>query len=123
VTDEYDYAYDGEATGALVAAYDADEPPVPTDDGRTYPRRDHLRDEPALVRQLPLPRCWNTTDLLGDPTAVRDRLTALGRRVHAGVTAYGGTDRYVYVGPAEPTSLTVNGDATVRIDGEEVAVA
>lgn len=32
----------------------------------------------------------------------------------------GGTDIYYYIGAAEPTSLTVNGNATVLVDGEEI---
>jgi serine O-acetyltransferase len=103
VTD--DYEYEGETAAALVAAYDADASPFPTDDDRRYPRRDHLRDEPALLKQLLFPRCWNATDLLGDAAAVHDRLTALGRCVHTGVTAYGGDD------PA-----TLAGDVTDLLD-------
>jgi serine O-acetyltransferase len=83
-----DYEYTGDAADALVAAYRADESPFPTDDSRTYPRRDFLRDEPLLLKQLLFPRCWNATDLLDDPAATRARLTELGRCLSAGVTAY-----------------------------------
>jgi serine O-acetyltransferase len=83
-----DYEYTGDAADALVAAYRADESPFPTDDSRTYPRRDFLRDEPLLLRQLLFPRCWNATDLLDDPDETRARLSALGRCLRAGVTAY-----------------------------------
>ena len=87
MTDEYEY--EGETAEALVAAYDADASPFPTDDDRRYPRRDHLRDEPTLLKSLLFPRCWNATDLVDDPAAVRERLTDLGQCVYAGVTAYG----------------------------------
>jgi serine O-acetyltransferase len=82
------YEYTGDAGDDLVAAYRADESPFPTDDTRTYPRRDSLRDEPPLLRQLLFPRCWNATDLLDDPDAVRAHLTDLGRALHTGVAAY-----------------------------------
>ena len=87
------YEYTGDAADALVAAYRADESPFPTDSARTYPRRDFLRDEPLLLKQLLFPRCWNATELLDDTDATRARLTDLGRCLFAGVTAY--TDRDV----------------------------
>ena len=86
------YAYTGDAGEVLVAAYRADESPFPTDDSRTYPRRDSLRDEPPLLKQLLFPRCWNATELLDDPDETRARLTDLGRRLYTGVAAYGGGD-------------------------------
>ncbi|PSP58355.1 serine acetyltransferase [Halobacteriales archaeon QH_7_66_36] len=86
------YDYTGSVHDALVAAYRADESPFPTDDSRTYPRRDHLRDEPALLKQLLFPHCWNATDLLDDPEAVRTRLTDLGTAVQKGVGAYADRD-------------------------------
>ena len=69
------YEYTGDAGGDLVASYRADDSPFPTDDSRTYPRRDSLRDEPPLLRELFFPRCWNATELLDDPGATRARLT------------------------------------------------
>ena len=86
------YEYAGDTHETLVAAYRADESPFPTDDSRVYPRRDHLRDEPALLKRLLFPRCWNGTDLLDDRAAVRDELTALGRCVYKGTTAYADRD-------------------------------
>jgi serine O-acetyltransferase len=97
------YEYTGDAHGDLVASYRADESPFPTDDTRTYPRRDSLRDEPPLLRALLFPRCWNATDLLGDPDAVRARLTDLGRALRTGVAAYPDPD-------ADPTAVV---DATL----------
>ncbi|MFB6118762.1 serine O-acetyltransferase EpsC [Halosegnis sp.] len=84
------YEYTGDAASELVAAYRADESPFPTDNGRTYPRRDYLRDEPTLLKQLLFPRCWNATDLVGDESAVRERLSQLGDCMHKGVTAASG---------------------------------
>ena len=82
------YEYTGDAGDDLVASYDADEPPFPTDDTRTYPRRGSSRDEPPLCRQLFFPRCWNATELIGDPGETRARLTDLGRRLYTGVAVY-----------------------------------
>jgi serine O-acetyltransferase len=93
------YEYTGDAGGDLVASYRADDSPFPTDDSRTYPRRDSLRDEPPLLKQLFFPRCWNATELLDDPGATRARLTDLGRCLHTGVTAYGDRD------PADLTGI------------------
>jgi len=86
------YEYTGDADGDLVASYRADDSPFPTDDSRTYPRCDSLRDEPPLLKQLFFPRCWNATELLDDPEATRARLTDLGRCLHTGITAYSDRD-------------------------------
>jgi serine O-acetyltransferase len=84
------YEYTGDAHDRLVAAYDADESPFPTDATRSYPRRDSMRDEPPLLKQLLFPRCWNATTLLGDPEATQARLTDLGQCLHMGIAAYAG---------------------------------
>ena len=82
------YEYTGNAQRALVESYRADEPPMPTGSSRTFPRRDSLRDEPPLLKQLLFPRCWNATELLDDADATRARLTELGRCIQTGITAY-----------------------------------
>jgi len=82
------YEYTGDAAADLVASYRGDGSPFPTEPARTYPRRDSLRDEPPLLKQLLFPRCWNGTALLDDPDATRARLTELGRCLHTGVAAY-----------------------------------
>ena len=82
------YDYSGDAHRELVAAYRADEPPFPTDASAAYPRRDALRDELPLLRQLLFPCCWNATELLDDPETTRARLTDLGARLHRGIAAY-----------------------------------
>jgi len=86
------YEYTGDAHRGLVASYERDESPFPTDTARKYPRRDHLRDEPALLRQLLFPVCWNASELLDDPEAVRERLDELGACIRRGVAAYSGGD-------------------------------
>jgi serine O-acetyltransferase len=86
------YDYTGNAHRELVDAYRADEPPFPTDASRAYPRRDFLRDEPLLLKQLLFPRCWNATELLDDPAETRRYLTGLGTCVRRGVTAYSAPD-------------------------------
>ncbi|WP_280535464.1 serine O-acetyltransferase EpsC [Halopenitus sp. POP-27] len=86
------YEYTGDAHDALVESYHADESPFPTDDTRVYPRHDSLREEPLLLKQLLFPRCWNATELIGDPEETRDRLTKLGSSLHKGVTAYSDRD-------------------------------
>jgi serine O-acetyltransferase len=95
------YEYTGEAHRQLVEAYRADESPFPTDSSRVYPRRDHLRDEPALLKQLLFPRCWNATELLGDPDAIRERLSTLGECYLKGISANSDRD---------------NGDTTELVD-------
>jgi serine O-acetyltransferase len=82
------YEYTGTAHRELVDAYEADESPFPTDDSREYPRRDFLRDEPLLLKQLFFPRCWNATNLLDGPAETRHRLTRLGTCLQKGITAY-----------------------------------
>jgi serine O-acetyltransferase len=82
------YEYTGDAHEKLVESYRADESPFPTDTSRVYPRRDFLRDEPPLLKQLLFPRCWNATDLLDDPDETRARLTELGICMHKAITAY-----------------------------------
>jgi serine O-acetyltransferase len=57
-----------------------------------YPRRDFLRDEPRLLKQLLFPRCWNATELLDDPAETRRRLSRLGTCVRNGIAAYSGRD-------------------------------
>ncbi|MFB6122061.1 MAG: serine O-acetyltransferase EpsC [Haloferacaceae archaeon] len=86
------YDYTGDAHRELVDAYRADESPFPTDASREYPRRDFLRDEPLLVKQLLFPRCWNATELLDDPAETRRRLSRLGRCVQKGIAAYSDRD-------------------------------
>ena len=86
------YEYAGDAHETLVKSYRADESPFPTDGSRTYPRRDSLRDEPPLLKQLLFPRCWNATELLGDPDETRARLTQLGACMQRGVSAYSDRD-------------------------------
>ncbi|MFC6824947.1 serine O-acetyltransferase EpsC [Halopelagius fulvigenes] len=86
------YEYTGNAHRELVEAYRADESPFPTDTSRDYPRRDFLRDEPPLLKQLLFPRCWNATELLDDPDETRARLTELGICMHKAITAYSGHD-------------------------------
>ncbi|QHS17380.1 serine O-acetyltransferase EpsC [Halopenitus persicus] len=86
------YEYTGDAHGALVESYRADESPFPTDSSRVYPRHDSLRDEPPLLKQLLFPRCWNATALVDDPDETRARLTELGSRIHEGITAYSDRD-------------------------------
>ena len=86
------YEYSGDAHRELVESYRQDESPFPTGDSRIYPRREFLRDELPLLKQFLFPRCWNGTDLLGDPEAVRDRLTDLGTHIHTGITAYSDSD-------------------------------
>jgi len=93
------YEYAGDLHKELVESYRADESPMPTDASRVYPRREFLRDEPLLLKQLLFPVCWNATELLEDPEATRDRLTDLGSCVRTGVAAYSDRD------PAELTAL------------------
>lgn len=86
------YDYSGDAHRELVAAYRADESPFPTDASTAYPRRDALRDELPLLRQLLFPCCWNATELLDDPETTRARLTDLGACLHRGIAAYAGPE-------------------------------
>ena len=97
------YEYTGDAGGELVESYRADESPFPRDTSRTYPRRDSLRDEPPLLKQLLFPRCWNATELLDDPDETRARLTELGICVYEGVTAYSERDTDDLVGVVDGT--------------------
>lgn len=82
------YDYTGDSHRELVDSHRADESPFPTDTSREYPRRDFLRDEPLLLRQLLFPRCWSATELLDDPAETRSRLTRLGTCIQNGITAY-----------------------------------
>ena len=86
------YEYTGDAHKELVELYRADESPFPTDSSRSYPRHDSLRDEPALLKQLLFPTCWNATELLDDPGETRARLTELGSCIQNGITAYSDRD-------------------------------
>ena len=86
------YEYTGNTHRELVESYRGDESPFPTDTSRVYPRRDHLRDESALLKQLLFPNCWNATELLDDPQETRARLTELGTCMFKGITAYSGGD-------------------------------
>jgi len=82
------YDYTGDSHRELVDSHRADESPFPTDTSREYPRRDFLRDEPLLLRQLLFPRCWSATELLDDPAETRSRLTRLGTCIQNGIAAY-----------------------------------
>ncbi|PSQ62395.1 MAG: serine acetyltransferase, partial [Halobacteriales archaeon SW_8_66_22] len=82
------YEYTGDAHRELVESYRTDESPFPTDSSREYPRRDSLRDELPLLKQLLFPNCWNATELLDDPDETRARLTELGVPIYKGITAY-----------------------------------
>lgn len=95
-----EYEYTGDVHRELVESYRADESPFPTDTSTVYPRRDSLRDELPLLKQLLFPRCWNATELLGNPDATRSYLTELGSCIHNGITAYSDRDG------AELTSTT-----------------
>jgi len=86
------YEYTGDAHRELVESYRTDESPFPTDSSREYPRRDSLRDELPLLKQLLFPNCWNATELLDDPDETRTRLTELGVPIHKGITAYSDGD-------------------------------
>jgi serine O-acetyltransferase len=86
------YEYTGDAHSELVESYRADESPFPTDTSRVYPRRDSLREEPPLLKQLLFPRCWNATELVNDPGEVRVRLRDLGICMRKGITAYSDSD-------------------------------
>ena len=87
-----EYEYTGDAHRELVDAYRTDESPFPTDTSRVYPRRDSLRDELPLLKQLLFPGCWNATELLDDPDETWTRLTELGACIQKGVTAYSDRD-------------------------------
>jgi serine O-acetyltransferase len=97
------YDYTGDAHRELVDAYRADESPFPTDSSRVYPRRDFLRDEPLLLKQLLFPRCWNGTELLDDPAETRDRLTKLGTCIQKGIVAYSDRDASDLAGVVDRT--------------------
>jgi len=84
------YEYTGDAHRDLVDSYRVDEKPFPTDTSRVYPRRDSLRDEPPLLKQLLFPQCWNASELLEDPDETCARLTELGECIQKGITAYSG---------------------------------
>jgi serine O-acetyltransferase len=86
------YEYTGDAHWDLVESYRADEPPFPTDSSGVYPRRDSLRDELPLLKQLLFPQCWNASELLDDPDETCARLTDLGVCIHKGITAYSERD-------------------------------
>ncbi|MES3516345.1 MAG: serine O-acetyltransferase [Natronomonas sp.] len=86
------YEYTGTADRDLVESYRTDESPFPTGSSRVYPRRDSLRDELPLLKQLLFPRCWNATDLLENRDEVCSRLSDLGHCIHMGITAYGDSD-------------------------------
>jgi len=86
------YEYTGDAHRELVDSYRTDESPFPTDSSREYPRRDSLRDELHLLKQLLFPSCWNATELLDDPGETRARMTELGSCIHTGITAYSDRD-------------------------------
>jgi serine O-acetyltransferase len=87
------YEYTGAAHDELVESYRGDESPFPTDTSGSYPRRDSLRDEPPLLKQLLFPKCWNGQELLENPDETLARVTELGRCLHNGVSAY--SDRSV----------------------------
>nr|WP_229770536.1 hypothetical protein [Halorhabdus sp. CBA1104] len=86
------YEYTGDVHRELVDSYRTDESPFPTDSSRTYPPREFLREEPPLLKQLLFPRCWNATELLDDPEKTHTRLTALGRCMQKGISAYSDHD-------------------------------
>ena len=86
------YEYTGDAHRDLIDSYRTDESPFPTDSSRVYPRRDSLREELPLLKQLLFPTCWNATELLDDPAETRARLTELGVPMRKGITAYSDRD-------------------------------
>lgn len=86
------YEYPGTVQEKLAESYRTDESPFPTDDSRVYPRRESLRDEFPLLKQLLFPRCWNAAELTDNPGEIRTRLSELGTCVLKGITAYSGRD-------------------------------
>ena len=87
-----DYEYTGPVHRDLQEAYQADAHPSPTRTDLRFPRRDHLRDEVAVLKELLFPRCWNAASLVEDTEAVRERIAALGRLYFAGIVPYGHDD-------------------------------
>jgi len=97
------YEYTGDAHRELVESYRGDESPVPTDPSRDYPRRDALRDEPPLLKQLMFPQCWNATELLDGPDETRARLAELGICMRKGIAAYSDRGADVQTGIVDRT--------------------
>jgi serine O-acetyltransferase len=82
------YTYTGDAHRALRESFRADEEPFPTRTDLRFPRRDHLRDETALLERLFFPRCWNAGDLVEDSDALAETVARFGRHCHRGVAPY-----------------------------------
>lgn len=89
--------YTGNAHEELVASYGEDDAPFPTDSTMRFPRREHLREDVHLLKQLLFPRCWNASNLVQNPEETRRLLTELGAICRTGVTAYSGDDDAVTV--------------------------
>ncbi|WP_440008370.1 serine O-acetyltransferase EpsC [Halomicrococcus sp. SG-WS-1] len=87
-----EYRYTGNAHHALVAAYEADEPPFPVHEPRAAPETSHARTELALLHRLLFPSCWNAYADHADPDDVQETLTELGEQLIRGCRLYAAAD-------------------------------
>ena len=86
------YEFTGAVHHDLLASYEEDTSPSPTRTDMRFPRRDHLREEVAVLKNLLFPRCWNAASLVGDPAAIREQVGTLGQLYHTGILPYGHDD-------------------------------
>jgi serine O-acetyltransferase len=82
-----DYSYDGTAHRDLVASYEGDAPPFPTQSA-TFPERTAPIEEVAVLRSLLFPRCWNAGELLGNEKLVCEYIERLGTLFCHGIQPY-----------------------------------
>ncbi len=83
-----DYDYTGDAAAGLVGSYETDGEEFPTRNCPDFPQRRHQCEEVDRLKRLFFPRCWNAKSLLGDETAVAERLDELGQLFYRGLCPY-----------------------------------
>ena len=83
-----EYTYTGSAHEALVDAYAADDERFRTGQRSAFPDRDAAIEEIGILRRLLFPGCWNGSDLVDDPEAIKETLDTLGQRLCHGIRPY-----------------------------------
>ncbi|QZA89398.1 serine acetyltransferase [Salinarchaeum sp. IM2453] len=86
------YTYTGEVHQELIASYNEDEDPFPTDSTLDFPPQKDLREEVSLLKHLFFPRCWNSGSFTTDPVAVEKAVREFASLCYRGIDPYIDTD-------------------------------
>jgi serine O-acetyltransferase len=83
-----EYEYSGDAHERLVVSYAEDGDQYPKRDCPEFPRRRFHCEEIDVLQRIFFPRCWNASEMVDDPAAVRQQLDELGSLFYRGMCPY-----------------------------------